>query len=160
MADDAPEHDDLRRQIERLELEAKRLELEIKHEELRNQRRGGRRLAISPVWIPVIGALFALCGSLGTAFVQERDRAQAEDLERLKFERAVLQDAIKEGDPKRAATRLIFASHAGFIHLTDQQEQRLSVVARGDTPLASFLREMTRPKAPRETGTAEAVKRR
>ena len=160
MADDAPEYDDLRRQIERLELEAKRIELEIKHEELRNQRRGGRRLAISPVWIPVIGALFALCGSLGTAFVQERDRAQAEDLERMKFERAVLQEAIKEGDPKRAATRLMFASHAGFIHLTERQEQRLSAVARGDTDVASFLREVTRPRAPGESRTAEGVKRK
>src|SRR5436309_12262762 len=123
MSTDAPDHEALQMEIQRLEMETKKLELEIKHEELRNQRQRRPRVAISPVWIPLLAAGFALFGSLGTTFVTARDRVQAEALEQKKFEMALVQEAVKANDPHKVALRLLFASRAGYLHLNKKQAQ-------------------------------------
>jgi hypothetical protein len=133
MATDTPDHEGLQLEIQRLELETKKLELEIKHEELRNQRQRRPRFVVSPMWIPLLAAGFALFGSLGTTFVTARDRAQAEAIEQRKFEMAVVQEAIKGNDLHKTAVRLLFAARAGYIHLDDEQEKKLVAFARGET---------------------------
>jgi hypothetical protein len=133
MATDTPDHEALQLEIQRLELETKKLELELKHEELRNQRQRRPRFVISPMWIPLLAAGFALFGSLGTTFVTARDRAQAEAIEQRKFEMAVVQEAIKGNDLRKAAIRLLFAARAGYIHLDDEQEKKLVSFVRGET---------------------------
>src|SRR5262249_52378859 len=132
MSNNAPDHEALQLEIQRLELETKRLELEIKHEELRNQQQRRPRFALSPVWIPLLAAGFALFGSLGTTFVTARDRLQAEALEQKKFEMALVEEALKGNDSHKTALRLLFAARAGYLRLNKQQEQTLLSVTRGD----------------------------
>jgi len=130
------------------ELETKRLELEIKHDELRNQRQRRPRVAVSPVWIPLLAAGFALFGSIGTTMVTARDRAQAEAIEEKKFEMALVQEAVKGNDTRKTAQRLLFAARAGYIHLNKEQEQTLTSVARGERSLSDVALAISQPKAP------------
>jgi hypothetical protein len=147
MSTDAPDHDSLRLEIERLELEAKRLELEIKHEELRNQRQRRPRFTLSPIWIPLIAAGFALFGSMGTTFVTARDRVQAEAMEEKKFEMALVSEAMKGNDARKSALRLLFAERAGYIRLTPKQEQTLIGLAGGQLSTSDVALMLERPKS-------------
>ena len=148
MSTDALNHDEIQLEIQRLELETKRLELQIKHDELRNQQQRRPRVAMSPVWIPLLAAGFALFGSLGTTFVQARDRAQAEALEQRKFEMNLVGEAVKANEPHRVAMRLLFAERAGFLHLNKKQEQTLLSIARGDRSREDVVAAVLQPKAP------------
>jgi len=148
MSTDAPDHEALELEIRRLELETKRLELEIKHEELRNQRQRRPRFTLSPVWIPLLAAGFALFGSFGTTFVTARDRAQAEAMEQKKFEMGIVQEANKGNDLHKTALRLLFAARAGYIHLTDEQEKKLMAFARREGSQADIAEAIIQPKVP------------
>src|SRR5262249_44088629 len=118
------------------------------------------RFALSPVWIPLLAAGFALFGSLGTTFVTARDRLQAEALEQKKFEMALVEEALKGNDSHKTALRLLFAARAGYLRLNKQQEQTLLSVTRGDRSAGDYALELVQPQAPAGRDRAAAVERK
>jgi hypothetical protein len=101
-------------QLRQAELDLKRLELETKMElEKRN-----KAFVFSPQATALIAGLFALLGTMIGSYLQGRSNT---DLERQKFESALIVKAIETGDPKKAAHNLSFLVRAGFLHDTNGQ---------------------------------------
>lgn len=108
------------------ELRLKEAELAFKNKELEIKREGERRtksFVFSPLTTAIIAGVFAVLGTFIGAYLQGRNNAE---LERQKFETALILKAIETGNSDTAANNLLFLVRAGFIQ--DPKGQIASLV--------------------------------
>lgn len=84
-----------------------------------------------PVILGIIAALIGFLSSVANAFFQGRSTAEAE---RMKFQSNLILEAIKTGDPAKAATNLSFFVQLGYI---DDPRNRIQnfIEHRNETPV-------------------------
>jgi hypothetical protein len=112
----------------RQEIKIKEKELELKEKELRDLEKR-KSWKIDPVIVGIVAALIGFLGNVVATFLQGRsslalERARSEVsrlLETDKFRSSLILEAIKTGDPEKAARNIEFFLAAGFIE--DQSGQ-------------------------------------
>jgi len=113
-------------------LEIKEAELALREQEVKlKEQQSQRSRWRDPVFLGIVAALIGFMSSVASTFFQGRTNAQAENL---KFQSNLILEAIKTGDPAKAATNLSFFVQLGFID-DPKNKIRDFLAHRNETPV-------------------------
>lgn len=100
------------------ELELKREELALKREEFQarlDYQKHERRMSVSPILVAAIAALAGISGSVVGSLTQYISEARKFELEAKRAQSSMIFEAIRTGDPDKAAENLQFLLETGLL---------------------------------------------
>ena len=98
--------------LKEAELELRNRELGLKEKELLEARWR------NPIFLAIVAATISLLSNVVVTYLQSR---QTQAIERSRSQSNLILEAIKTGDPRKAATNLAFFKDLGFLDVPDQK---------------------------------------